>query len=250
MKFRPLMIRAAAVALLLTTVAASSFADDHKRRSASPNPGSAAAAPNYVWLEGIVVDADMNTPVAGAEIREGSRGGIADGQGKFYLRLIAGTEVTVVLSRSGYQSRSQTVKITADTLQTFLLTSLATTTIRTSSGATYNVDTETLEFGYIAPFTEYRKFTYLNLCTSDADSFRPDRADIKRVTSAVQLSNAKCCPGRSMPAINVELKSGGTFTAAFADACVGYSVDAIAIDHVTARPVYIRFSDITEVLIP
>src|SRR5258705_12286644 len=122
MKFRQSMIRAAAFALLLTIIAASSFAGDNRRRSVTPNPGN-AAAPGYVWLEGIIVDADWNTPVARAEIHEGHRSGIADAQGKFYIRLIPGTEYKIVLSRIGYETTMQTVQVSEDTLQTFHLSS-------------------------------------------------------------------------------------------------------------------------------
>jgi hypothetical protein len=250
MNFRPSMIRAAAFALLLTTTAASSFAGDSRRRSVTPNPGGNATAPGYVWLEGIIMDADWNTPVARAAIHEGHRSGFTDAQGKFYIRLTPGTEFTIVLSRIGYETREQTVKISEDTLQTFRLSSLATTTIRTKGGVTYNVDTASMEFGYIAPFSEYNKSTHLNLCTSDAGSYQPERGDIKRLTPGAQLRDATCCPGASLPTINVELKSGGTVTGALADSCVGYTVDIIALDHVTALPVYLHLSDISEVINP
>ena len=39
-------------------------------------------------------------------------------------------------------------------------------------------------------------------------------------------------------------------TAAFADACFGYRVDVIALEHATATPIYLHFSDIAEVTLP
>jgi hypothetical protein len=247
MNARPRMLRVATVLLVLMPLTATSFAQEHKRRGATPSSSPAVAR---VRLDGNVVDANTNAPVVNAIVSVGPRSAVADAAGRFYVLAPPGTEVTLTFSRTGYQTSSQTVQLTANSAETFELVPAPTTTIHTVSGVTYEVDPETVQFGYIVPFAEYKEATHLNLCNADLETFRPDRADIRRITTGVHLSDTRCCPGATISGVKVEMKSGETITAGFSDACVGYSVDLIALDHVTAQPVYIRFADITEVLIP
>jgi len=163
---------------------------------------------------------------------------------------VPGTPAPLTFARSGYETFTTTVSVRGDEAQTFRLIPKATVNIRTSAGASYDVDPETVEFGYVAPFTGYNKDTKLNLCKGGGESFMPDRTEIKRITGAAQLNDPKCCAQFSIPAINVELKSGGTTTAGFVDACFGYKVDIVAQDHVTALPVYFHFTDLAEVTFP
>ena len=157
----------------------------------------------------------------------------------------------MTFARTGYDPFNSTVTISADQAQTFRMIPRPTVKVRMTSGATSELDPETVEFGYAyAPFADYNKDTTLNLCKSGGESFKPDRADIKHITAGLPLSDTKCCPDGPIPTINVELKSGGTTTAGFADACFGYKVDIIAIDHLTAAPVYVHFSDIAELTFP
>ncbi|MGZ8811611.1 MAG: hypothetical protein ACXW29_10775, partial [Thermoanaerobaculia bacterium] len=107
-----------------------------------------------------------------------------------------------------------------------------------------------VEFGYVPPFSAYNKDTKLNLCKAGGESFMPDRSEIRKITTGAQINDRACCSSGPLPAITIELKAGGTATAGFADACVGYQVDLIALEHATATPIYLHFSDIAEVTLP
>ena len=246
-------IRTAAVLALSLVITSIAFAEPQaKRRAVKPGSGTSGATPALpsALLTGTIVDATTNAPVVGVLVRVGSRSGHSDAHGNFLIKMVPGEASALTFERTGYDPFGTTVTISADAAQTFRLIPRATVKLRMSSGATSELDPETVEFGYVAPFAGYNKDTALNLCKSGGESFKPDRADIKHITAGSSMNDTKCCPDGPIPTINVELKSGGTTTAGFADACFGYKVDIIAIDHLTAAPVYFHFSDIAELTFP
>jgi len=209
----------------------------------------ASAAGGRGFAHTALADGD-EVDLGGLRLRALTTPGHTDDHGNFFIKLVPGTPAPLTFARSGYETFTTTVSVRGDEAQTFRLIPKATVNIRTSAGASYDVDPETVEFGYVAPFTGYNKDTKLNLCKGGGESFMPDRTEIKRITGAAQLNDPKCCAQISIPAINVELKSGGTTTAGFVDACFGYKVDIVAQDHVTALPVYFHFTDLAEVTFP
>ena len=249
MNSRSQMIRTAAVVILSLLVPFTSLVAQTKRRAVKPGLTS-PAAPATALLSGTVVDATTNAPVVAVLVRLGARSGRTDAQGKFAIKLSPGSPQTLTFERTGYDTLMSTVTITSDDTQTFRLIPRATVNVRLNTGVTYQIDPETIEFGYVAPFSGYNKDTKLNLCKGGGDAFQPERTDIKRITTGATLNDPKCCAKGSIPAINVEMKSGGTTTAGFVDACFDYKVDVIGLDHVTAQPVYVHFSDIAELTFP
>jgi Carboxypeptidase regulatory-like domain len=247
------MIRTAAVlALSLVLTSVTSAEPQSKRRAVKPGSGTSGVTPAQptALLTGTILDSTTNAPVVGVLVQISSRSGRTDAHGNFLMKMVPGEAYALTFSRTGYDPLSTTVTITADAAQTFRMIPRGTVKVRMTSGVTSELDPETVEFGYVAPFAGYNEDTTINLCKSGGESFKPDRADIKHITAGVPLSDTKCCPDGPIPSINVELKSGGTTNAGFADACFGYKVDIIAIDHVTAGPVYYHFSDIAELTFP
>jgi hypothetical protein len=222
------------------------FAAGPKRRAVAPNIPTGLAN-----LAGTITDTATGTPVAQVQIiGAGKFITHSDETGHFTLKMSTGRDVPLTLMRSGYEPVTINVNISGDATRVFQLTPKPTVKVRTITGTTYEVDTDSVEFGSLAPFSGYNKDTKLNLCKPGGTAFAPDRSEITRITGPVQLNDAACCNSGSIPAINVELKAGGTSTAAFVDACFGYKVDVIALDHKTAKPLYIHFSDIAEVTFP
>ncbi len=158
--------------------------------------------------------------------------------------------MTVTLARTGFQTAVSTVNISGDATRTFQMTPKATTKVRSVAGASYDLDTETIEFGYVVPFFGYVKDVKLNLCKAGGVSFTPERSEIDKITGPVQVLDATCCARGSMPAVNVVLKSGETSTASFVDACVGYQVDIIGRDHRSNVATYLHFSDLADIDLP
>ena len=248
MNSRSRIILVFALALVLTSI--TSIEAQSKRRAVKPGSPTGAAPPATTGLlTGTILDSTTNAPVVNVTVRAGSRSGRSDAHGNFFIKLQPGVATDFTFERTGYDPLNTSVTINGDETQTFRMIPRPTVKIRMTAGATYDVDPETVEFGYAAPFSGYIKDSKLKLCKSGGDSFTPDRADIKHITTGVQLNDAKCC-GNSVAAINVELKSGGTTTGAFVDECQGYKEDVVAIDHVTFLPVYLHFSDIAELTFP
>ncbi len=236
---RPLSVFALSLIIAATSFAATS----QKRRAVTP-------AVHTAILSGTILDAATGQPVPDVNVSRPGHSGRTDAQGKFAMQLPTGVDQVLEFSRTGYATLNPTVNITADATQTFQLTPKPTVRVRMTDGTTYDLDTESLEFGYSAPFSGYTKDTKMNLCKSGGASFQPERSEIKHITSASPLTDATCCAQGPIPAINVELKTGGTTMAGFTDACFGYKVDIIALEHTKALPVYLHFSDIAEVTFP
>ena len=234
------------IAAVLLALALPIFAAGQtKRRAVAPH------ATVFATLSGTVTDSTTGQPVVQAAVAaDGRNAAQTDTKGQFTAKLTPGRDVPISIQRSGYETLNTTVNISGDATRSFKLVSKAVTTVRTVAGATIQVDTETIEFGYLAPFSGYVKDTKLNLCTGGGGSFTPDRADMKKITGGAQVNDAACCSRGAIPAINVTLKSGGTTTGGFVDACVGYTVDLIGRDHVTAQPVYVHFPDIAQIDFP
>lgn len=245
MTLRFSLSRTAVLAVSIIIATQSVAAAPSKRRAVASGTATAEAV-----LSGTLVDATTGAPVIQAEVRAPGRGGYTDAAGHFAIRLSTSRNTTLTFSRAGYQTLNANVNITGDTAKTFLITPNPTVKVRTTAGMSIELDAETVEFGYIAPFSGYSKDSKLNLCKGGGGSFTPDRSEMRKITAATPLTDAACCTSGSIPAINVELKSGGTTTGGFADACIGYKVDVIAQDHKTAQPVYIHFSDIAEITFP
>lgn len=232
------------LAAVLIIAAVPSFAAT-KRRIVLPHQAAQAT------LSGTVTDSSTGAPVVGVSvISSGHLVAQTDAQGKFSTKIPTVTDIQLIFQRSGYQTLTTTVNISGDATRTFQMTPQAPTTLRTLAGTTMQLDTDTIEFGYLAPFSGYVKDTALNLCSAGGTSFTPDRADIRKITGPVQLNDPGCCSKGAIPAVNVTLKNGTTTTGGFVDSCVGYVVDIIARDHMTNQPVYMHFSDIAEIDFP
>jgi hypothetical protein len=222
------------------------FAAGPKRRAVPPSGPTTLAT-----LTGTITDSSTGAPVAQVQVVSGGKLITrSDATGHFTLKMSTGRDIALTFSRVGYESVTIAVNISGDASRSFQLKPMATVRVRTITGTNYDVDTDSVEFGYLAPFSGYSKDTKLNLCKAGGTAFTPDRSEILRITGPVQLNDAACCSSGAMPAISVELKAGGTSTGAFVDACFGYKVDVIGFDHKTAQPVYIHFSDISEIVFP
>jgi hypothetical protein len=242
------LFRFLAVAALMLLVASAAFAQKAKRRAVSPG----ANAPTIeATLTGIVTEAGNGAPVVGVDIGTPGKPLVSTGAtGSFKLKIATGRDVPLTMIRTGFQPLVTTVNISGDATRTFQMTAKPTTKVRTVAGANFELDTETVEFGYVAPFFGYVKDKVLNLCKPGGVAFTPDRSEMTRITGPVQLNDAACCSRGSMPAVTVSLKSGETATAAFADACVGYQTDIIGRDHKTNASTFVHFSEIAEVNLP
>jgi hypothetical protein len=248
MTTRSPLFRSLAVAAMLLLVTSAAFAQKSKRRAVSPG----SEAPTIeATLTGIVTEAGNGAPVVGLDIGTPGKPLVhTDSAGSFKLKIPTGRDVQLTMIRTGFVSFVTTVNISGDATRSFQLTAKPTTKVRTVAGVNTELDTETVEFGYVAPFFGYVKDKVLNLCKPGGVAFTPDRSDISKIAGPVQLNDATCCSRGSMPAVTVTLKTGETATAAFVDACVGYQTDIIGRDHKTNVSTFVHFSEIAEVNLP
>ena len=238
------MSRLAPLLLVSFLISDSSFASAKRRAVNVPFVAEATLTAN-------IADAATGNPVLFVEVAGPGVFTRSDRAGNFSVRLPLGHPVALTFTRSGYEPLTEIVTIHSNTTDTIRLQSRPSVRIRTRAGVTYEVDLETLEFGYPEFFLGYRRDRKVAMCKQGGGELTLDRDDARRLRgpafSAIEL---RCCPRGTPTGLEVELKSGETHRAYFLDSCEGRTVELIANDHVTYEPVFVRVTDVAEVVFP
>jgi hypothetical protein len=238
-------------ALVATFLAVPSFAAGKRRAAAHPAAGGQLVAES---ISGTVLDNGTGQPIVSVKVKAGRDSDTTDAAGKFELKNVVGYNgfINVEITRSGYTSK--TVKLTTGGKQTLSIRLDPTPTVhvRKTDGTVYDIDLDSVEFGYVVPFSGYRSETFEDFCKADGTSLTVDRAQLRRVTGpAVTASGSACCPTTDSLRVNIELKTGEKLDVFFVDACNGYpNIDFIGRDHSTAKFQYIAFRDVAEITFP
>jgi len=253
--------------LLILILSSSLFAatEGAKTRAVQPLP----EVPYY----GRLADATTGAPVIHADVTNGKRVATTDANGVFIIALPAGRPTTLVITRSGYEplslavnppaiesppviispspSPAPAVPPTPGAIAPIPVTPKPTVSVRQVSGATVAVDLETLQFAYVLPFASPVASTAASFCRTDGSPFNPDRAEFARIVGPAILGRGvACCPTGTILSVTAEMKNGDRVEAFFSDSCAGYDIALIARDHVTAQPVSISFTTISEIAFP
>jgi hypothetical protein len=236
--------------IAILTIAAAFPALAQKRRAVMhPSPPGASLT---IIAKGTVTDAVTGAPVAFAEVRLGDRSDKTDRKGVFSLRAttVFGSG-TLTAARSGYVTSSESVTTGGTLNLTIRLQPTATTTLRLPNGTTHQVDTESIEFGYVPPFGSYNKSSTEDFCRADGSAVRIEVTQIARVTGPATLeTHSPCCGSGPLLKINAQLKTGESLPLYFTDSCQGYTVDFIGRDHVTGDFVFAKFTELNEIIFP
>ena len=203
-------------------------------------------------IKGVVLDSATGAPVIGATVAFGNTSVLTDAQGNFQLlNATASGPSPVTVSRSGYVTSTQTISAAGTFNLTFALVAKPTVTVRQTNGTTLQVDAETVEFGYLpSVFSGYVKSDVDTFCRPDGTDVEIRISDIKRIIGpAVATDQSNCCE-RPLQKVRLELRNGQSTDAFFRDSCPGYTIDLIARNHATSAIVYLRFSDIAEIIFP
>lgn len=236
------------VALLAMLLAFPLLAAGKRRAVGHPNTPATDSGVRGVVLDSVT---GQPVPVAGVSVEGTTKTDTTDAQGRFEMKNVPAGPRTLVVTRSGYETKRIAINVVpAGVVAEVRLVSLPTISVRMTNGTTYKVDTETAEFAYLAPFSGYSRTEYARLCRTGAE-FHPTREEIRKIVGpAVPVTEASCCSTGPVLKVNVELKNGSKSDAFFEDSCVGYPIDFIGRDHATGQFVYLRFTDIAEIVFP
>lgn len=203
-------------------------------------------------INGVVVDAGTNAPVAGVEVNAGIRFDATDTQGRFDLKNVTGRgEIIVTFARSGYQSTTVSVKQGGQTNFTVRMTPTATTTVRLTNGETEVLDTESIKFGYPL-FTGYIDSESEDFCkVTDSTHVNIHKSKMARLTGPAQtVAAGACCTGNAQK-MTLTLKTGEVMEVIFTDTCQErYKVDVAGRRHVKGDFVHLLITDIAEIVFP
>jgi hypothetical protein len=242
--------RLLSVALVATCITAVQTEAAGKRRSVKhPSAPNALVAD----IDGTVVDDVTGLPVVNASIEANGETDSTNDEGKFSLKSVSGAgTIDVVVSRTGYAEKH--VPITASGKQTInvRLTPRSTVKVRKVDGTTFELDDNSVEFGFSDAFI-YRASPFEEFCRADGTQIVVKREEISKITGpATLVQAAPCCPNNvTVLKVNVTLKTGETTDLFFSDTCVfTRSVDLVGRNHVTGRNVFTPFSQIAEVIFP
>jgi hypothetical protein len=241
---KPLALYLVVLAALVLT-ATPSFAS--KRRAVS-HPSAALST----QIEGVVLDAVTGTPVNAVEILIGDRSSFTDAQGRFVRTVIGHGMIEIVADRSGYQPSTTSVAAGGSHKLTLHLTPLPTVSVRKTDGSRVEIDYETVMFGYPVPFSGYRSAEFEDFCLPDGTEVQINRSEMKRIVGpATPVTQSACCSIGPVLRVNLQLRNGQTTDVYFADSCdASDKIDLIGRNHATGLFVYLRFTDVSEVVFP
>jgi hypothetical protein len=251
------------IAILLLASAVPASATDGKKRAVQ-KPGTTAvsppappATPPEATLAASVRDAVSDLPVINADVQANygtvTRFTRTNQNGSFTLdKMPLGVSFNLVISRDGYETfTTSKVLGVATVVDRFQMAPRPTVQIKTASGAVHQVASNTIEFGYIVPFSGFTKDRKPSMCKADGTPFAPDRDEIKRLVGpATLVSNARCCDRGPAMAVTLELRSGETTQAFFTDSCFGYAMLVVGLDQRKGTQVDVKLTDVTEIVFP
>jgi hypothetical protein len=239
----------AALALLAVTPAVSA----QKRRAVhTPTPVGAAFTAN---VKGTVVDAVTGAPIAFASVSIGNSRTVASTDGNFQMSNVTGfgSSAVVSASRSGYNTQTLPVPGPGTHTLSFRLQGRPTVTVRNTNGTISQIDDDSVKFGYVVVFGGQIASEEEDFCTLEGTAMRIGASQIKRITGpATLVTNAACCSraGSQSQQVHVELRNGQTHDLIFKDSCDGYLIDLIGKEHVSGTTLFVKFSDVAEVIFP
>jgi hypothetical protein len=203
-----------------------------------------------VLFKSSVVDSVTGKPVIGATVALGNISTVTDTRGAFTL-LLPATPVTLVISRSGYETAEFTVTPSAGatTPVPFRLQSRQAVIVTTTDGQRIQLDLESVRFVNALPLSNPVSVTAGNFCL-DGNEIDVDIADISRINGpSATASGGSCCP-RDTEFVDVTLKSGQQSHVTLIYSCRGYDVFLGGREHDTFQQVFVKFSDLRQVEFP
>ncbi len=234
-----------AILLSLSLVIASDASAAPKRRAVTM-PSMA-----MVNLTGDVRDSVTGQPVVMVEISAGSEVVRSDRTGKFTIAIPLSRPTTVTFARAGYATATSQLNLAASSTRTIQLTPTATVRVVTTASQTYELDEDTIEFGYAEPFLGVRRARVVKFCPAGGGEVEVDRDEFKRIDGpATTATEVACCPTTAALGITVELATGGPQRLYFTDSCRGLPMLLQGHDHRTWEVIYVRFTDVKEVVFP
>lgn len=242
--FRRIAVSTLAVALLVTLPASA----DKRRAVRQPDAGPQLTA----IISGTVLDAVTGAPVSKARVTAGGDFGNTSDAGKFKLDgVVSFGKIFLTVERSGYATKTITYTAGGTITETVRLDPTPTVRVVKTDGSTFNIDSESVEFGYAVPFSGYRKAESEDFCLSDGTKQVIDRSQIKKITGpATLVTQTPCCGTKQVQKVTLELRTGATVDAFFVDSCDGYTVDFIGREHVSGDFKYTKFSEAREIVFP
>ncbi|HEV7766065.1 MAG TPA: hypothetical protein VGQ76_13760 [Thermoanaerobaculia bacterium] len=246
---RRVVVTAALVATVFVVLP--SEASGRRRAVAPPTAGGQLTAPE---INGTVLDDVTNSPVVGLRVRAGNRTDTTDSAGAFKIKNITSYHGVIVIEtlRSGYAPKTQNLTTGGTQTVNIRVQPLPTVRVRKVNNTSFDLDFDSLEFGYPVVFSGYNAATYDEFCKPSGTKVTIDRADIRKITGpATMVGQASCCSERNVLKVNAELKTGETTDLFFMDTCSGIpSIDLIGRNHVTGKIEYTPFTQVAEITFP
>jgi len=249
MKLDSTRVKVAAAVMLLAALP--SLAAPKRRAVNHPAPNN----PFNVSLSGTVIDATTGAPVSGATVTFINAKTTTTKEGKFEINNINGfgTNVPLRASRSGYDTVTENINGSGTKVVTLRLQGRPTVSVRLTNGNTMQLDDDSIRMGYVQIFSGYISSTTPNFCKSDGTKAAVSVTDMKRIIGpAVLVRNASCCSreDQNLQRVKLELRNGESNDMIFTDTCAGFLYDLLGRDHASGDQVFLKFSDIAEVVFP
>ena len=200
---RPELLRrtlslALAAAVLVSVPAVSTQAAGRRRAVTPPTATGKLTAE----VSGTIIDDVTGHPVVAAHVVAGGRSTNTDAAGKYTSDITSYHGViNVEVSRSGYATKTQVLTTGGKQTLDVRVTPGAVAHVRKADNSAYDVDFDSIEFGYPVAFSGYRAAEFEDFCTAAGNAVVVDRSEIRRIVGpAVMVDNPHLLPRRPDPA--------------------------------------------------
>lgn len=218
---------------------------------AATNRHRAVAAPDApILYSSTVVDATNGKPVVGATVANGKTTTITDAAGKFTLPVYAGTQTTLVVTRSGYNTTTSTFVYQPGLPGTPIqMQPKATVTVVTTAGKTVQLDADSVQFAYAQPLLTEVHSPIGRFCANGTE-LDVDTSQLKQILGPAAKSSGGACCNLSVDWFDIVLKDGTRQHVSLVFDCYTYYCFIGGKDHTTFQDTYFSFEDIKEVDFP
>lgn len=238
-----------ALAIGVLVVSSACAASTQSRKRAVTPPVAPQLGPATTVL-GVVKDASNGLVIPGARASYGDQNVTTSNNGKFSLRLPAGSPVIVTITHPAFLPFQKTVTAQDGVETEYDLIEQPSVTIKTTSGQTYIVDIGTAQFEYAIAFSGFVASDNANFCNPDGTAFTPNKLEFSKIVGPAAASTlASCCAGPVMTA-NAVFKSGTSTAVFFKDSCNATEVDFVGRLKSTGLYQHVKFTDIAEIDFP
>lgn len=196
-------------------------------------------------LSGVVLDSASSEPVPDVDVTIQNLMTKTDENGEFEFEALAAGTWEITVDRWGYQGITREIEIVSgQNSADFTLELLPFIVVTRTDDSTERFSVDSVEYGYVVPFTGTFASKTLKVCTGNPDEpINLEAGDIAEVRGPATRVETPCCPKFQGEQVTIQRRDGSTFDAVVLDSCPPYDIYFIGRSLDRGLVVYSRLSE-------